>query len=138
MSVNDTNMYDVDARIAEIYDQVETQTQDVALVRRLIGGRGALRILEPFCGGGRMLIPLAADGHELVGMDQSRVMLDSARAKLADLAADVRRCVRLTRADVTAAPWPDGFDLVLLGANCFYELATAKSRNAALPPRPPP
>ncbi len=33
-------MYDVEPHIAEIYDQVETETDDVALIRRLIGDQG--------------------------------------------------------------------------------------------------
>ena len=32
--------------------------------------------------------------------------------------------IALSRADVTTAPWPGGFDLVVLGANCLYELAS--------------
>ena len=82
VSRNDTNTYDADRYIAEIYDQVETQTEDVKLIRRLIAGSERLRILEPFCGSGRILIPLAQDGHELVGLDQSQVMLDNGRAKI--------------------------------------------------------
>ena len=78
MSINRTNTYSLDAHVAEIYDGVETQTDDVKLIRRLIAGRGRLRILEPFCGTGRILIPLASDGHEIVGFDQSAPMLDRA------------------------------------------------------------
>ena len=51
-------MYDVDAHVAEIYDQLETKTADVDLIRRLVGPGNRLRILEPFCGTGRVLIPL--------------------------------------------------------------------------------
>ena len=66
------NMYDIESHIAEIYDQIEMHTDDVTLLRKLIGGRGALRILEPFCGSGRILIPLALDGHHLVGLASTR------------------------------------------------------------------
>jgi len=65
VSYNTTNAYDIEPHIAEIYDQVETYTDDLYLIRRLIGGRVPLRILEPFCGTGRILIPLALDGHTL-------------------------------------------------------------------------
>jgi hypothetical protein len=54
-------MYDVEPHVAGIYDQSETYTDDVKLIRCLIGERGPWRILEPFCGTGRILIPLAAD-----------------------------------------------------------------------------
>lgn len=124
MSENKNNAYDVDAHIPELYDRHETQREDVALLGRLLAGRGPLRILEPFCGNGRLLIPLAQAGHELVGLDQSAVMLDSARAKLANLAAEVRGRITLRQADVTASHWPGSFDVALLGANCLYELAS--------------
>ena len=63
------NQYDLDPHVAEIYDQVETETDDIELIRTLITGKGVLRILEPFCGTGRILIPLALDGQEIVGLD---------------------------------------------------------------------
>jgi hypothetical protein len=41
-------MYDLDAHVAEIYDQVMATEADLALMRRLIGPGNRLRILEPF------------------------------------------------------------------------------------------
>ena len=132
MSYNAINMYDIEPHIAEIYDQSETYTDDVELIRNLIGGRGPLRILEPFCGTGRILIPLALDGHELVGLDQARGMLDRAWAKISQLPQEVQRRITLFEADVTCEKWPEGFDLVILGANCFYELATPQEQERCI------
>jgi SAM-dependent methyltransferase len=132
MSYNTTNAYDIEPHIAEIYDQVETCADDVALIRRLIGGRGPLRILEPFCGTGRILIPLALDGHTLVGLDQSKGMLDRARTKIAQLPEAVHNRITLAQADVISDPWPQGFDLVILGGNCFYELATPQEQEGCI------
>lgn len=125
---NNFKAYDIDTCIAEIYDQTEIQTEDIYLLRKLIADLGQLRILEPFCGNGRILIPLAQDGHEIVGMDKSKPMLESATRKLQQLPETVRSKVRLNEADVLDSPWPRGFDLVILGANCFYELPTAESQ----------
>jgi SAM-dependent methyltransferase len=124
--------YDVEPHVAEIYDQSETYTDDVELIRRLIDGRGPWRILEPFCGTGRILIPLALDGHELVGIDGAQGMLARARVKVSDLASAVQRCIIFSEADVTAAEWPRGFDLVILGGNCFYELATPQEQEGCI------
>jgi SAM-dependent methyltransferase len=121
-------MYDIEPHIAEIYDQVEAYTDDIALIRRLLGGREHLRILEPFCGTGRILVPLALDGHELVGLDQARGMLARARIKIGRLPEGVQRRITLIEADVTRETWPHGFDLVVLGGNCFYEPATAEEQ----------
>ena len=123
MSTN-ANVYDVDDHIAEIYEKTETYTDDVDLIRGLIGESGPLRILEPFCGAGRMLIPLAQDGHEMVGLDQARSMLERARMKINGLPEEVATRITLIEADVVTVQWPKGFDLVILGANCLYELAT--------------
>ncbi len=132
MSRNATNMYDIDAHVAEIYDKIETGADDVELIRKLINGHGRIRILEPFCGTGRILIPLALDGHEIVGLDQAQGMLDRAHAKIARLPEDVRERITLTKSDVTADPWPNDFELVILGGNCFYELATPEEQEGCI------
>ncbi len=126
------NSYDADPHIAESFDQIETQTDDIALLRRLIGKTGPWNIFEPFCGSGRIFIPLAADGHTLVGLDLAQTMLDRARAKMAQLPAEVQRRITLICGDATAADWPGGFDLVLLGGNCFYELGCARQQEGCI------
>jgi len=125
-------MYDIESHIAEVYDQSETYTDDVELIRNLIGERGHLRILEPFCGTGRILIPLALDGHDLVGLDQAKGMLARAWAKVRQLPWEVQRRITLAEADVTREEWPKGFDLVILGGNCFYELATPQEQEGCI------
>jgi len=132
MSYNQTNMYDLEPHIAEIYDQSETYTDDVQLIRRLIGARNSLRILEPFCGTGRILIPLACDGHTLTGLDQAAGMLERLRRKMAHLPHETGRQITLVWADVIQVGWPEGFDLVILGGNCFYELATPAEQESCL------
>jgi SAM-dependent methyltransferase len=126
------DMYNIDPHIAEIYDQSETYTDDVTLIRQLIDKRGPLRILEPFCGTGRILIPLACDGHHLVGLDQARGMLDRAWAKIKQLPKAVQHRIILTQADVINEKWPGVFDLVILGGNCFYELATPEEQEQCI------
>ena len=122
------NLYEVDAYVAEIYDRTEAYTDDVEQLRTLMDQTGPFRILEPFCGTGRILISLALDGHELVGFDQAKGMLERARRKIGTLPQEVALRINLFEADVIGDAWPEGFDLVVLGANCFYELATAKEQ----------
>jgi len=121
-------MYDLDAHVAEIYDQIETTTADIALIRRLIGARNRLRILEPFCGTGRVLIPLALDGHTVVGLDRAQGMLARAKAKVSALPPEAQERITLLQTDVIRETWPDGFDLVILGSNCLYELSTPQEQ----------
>jgi len=117
----------IDRYIAEIYDQTETQRDDVALIISLIGNKPA-SILEPFCGHGRILIPLAESGHRVTGLDLSEQFLKSLDMRLQALPVDVQARVSFRRMDVIADEWPAGFDVVVLGANCLYELATAEEQ----------
>ena len=132
MSVNATSGYDIDRYGAEWYDQHETYTDDIELIRRLIDGCGPLRVFEPFCGTGRILIPLARDGHEIVGLDRSQSMLERARTKIDQLPDNARSRISLIQGDAIADPWPSGFDLVILGCNCFYELASAEEQETCI------
>lgn len=132
MSYNAINAYDIDSHISEIYDSVERYEDDIELIRQLLAGERPLSILEPFCGTGRILIPLAQHGHELVGMDSSRGMLARARMKTDEQDHDVRNRIRLIEADVVRRRWPGGFDAIILGGNCFYELPTAEEQERCI------
>ena len=124
MSLNPTNPYDIDPHIAELYDLIQPGLDDVRFILRLLGGQSGLSVLEPFCGTGRVILPLVAEGHSVTGLDQSAAMLGRARHKAAALPPEVQARITLLQMDVTAAPWPAGFDLVVLGGNGLYELAT--------------
>jgi len=87
-----------------------------------------LRILELFCGTGRIFIPLAIDSHELVGIDQAHYMLERARSKINPLPEGIRHRITLMETDVIAGMWPEGFDVVILGGNCFCELASPEEQ----------
>lgn len=132
MAGNEPNPYDLEVHIAEIYDQVEQEVEDLALLQSLIVRRRGLRILEPFCGSGRLLIPLAQAGHHLTGLDRAGGMLARARSKIDRLPEAVGSRIQLVQADVTRQRWPIGFDLVLLGGNCLYELATAAEQERCI------
>ena len=132
MSHNTTNMYDIEPHIAEIYDNQENYTDDVELIRSLIGDRVPLNILEPFYGTGRISIPLALDGHIITGIDQARGMLERARSKINRLSAEVQSRIKLVEADITSDKWPENYDLVILGGNCFYELATPEEQEKCI------
>ena len=131
-ALNCINAYDTEFHVAEIYDQYETGREDVDLLRSLIGNSGPRKILEPFCGTGRILIPLALDGHTVHGMDQSGGMLDLLRQKIQDVSPDAKKRISLAQVDVLDGNWPAGFDLVILGCNCFYELATPEEQETCV------
>lgn len=103
-------MYDT---IARYYDLIHGElTADIPLVIEL-AKETADPVLELGCGTGRLLLPLARAGHEVVGLDNSPAMLDLARAKLAKEPAEVRQRVTLVTADMAMFELTQRFGLVL-------------------------
>ena len=80
--INEVNPYDVESHLPEIYDQEETQTHDLEYVMKLLQNTNCGTILAPFYGTGRILLPLAEEGYEIVGIDSSVGMLRRLREKL--------------------------------------------------------
>ncbi len=83
--INEVNPYDVESHLPEIYDQEETQTHDLKSIMKLLQNTNCGTILEPFCGTGRIMLPLAEEGYEIVGIDSSAGMLRRLREKLHEL-----------------------------------------------------
>src|SRR5215218_8149650 len=67
-------------------------------------------ILELACGTGRLTIPLARDGHEVVGLDASRTMLRAARAKAEAEDLDIA----FVQADMRSFDLGQRFPLIIL------------------------
>jgi len=126
-----------DPLLAYLYDLCESEVEDVALLRRLIARwrpaeDAPLRILEPFCGTGRILIPLLADGHKVAGIELAPAMLARAIAKASALGEEARRRAEWRVGDVLQGGWGSGYDLVILGGNCLYELPDARAQERCI------
>ncbi len=132
VALNRSRLYDgAMAYIGELYDRVESGIADVQTLRRLIGAR-KLKILEVFCGHGRILLPLAEDGHLITGIDLSATFLGILEQRAAKLPRAIRRNITLIRGDAVAGKYPPDFDLVILGGNCLYELGTPGDQEACI------
>lgn len=121
-----------DPSLAEIYDQKENWTEDIELIREFLPSRVPLNILECFSGTGRILVPLAHDGHMLTGIDISEAMMARAHDRLALLDDRIRNRVKLFTGDVLTADWGSGYDVVLLGCNCLFELSSPESQEKCI------
>src|SRR5436309_12654126 len=89
---------------APFYDWENARTlgrRDVAFWTR-VARQARGRVLELGCGTGRVTLPLARAGVDLVGIDRSAPML----ARLRRAAARRRRGPRLVRGDIRALPFP--------------------------------
>ncbi|MEE9253406.1 MAG: class I SAM-dependent methyltransferase [Pseudomonadales bacterium] len=69
--------------MAALYDAAFTwdNSAEVDFIERELGP-GRRRVLEPGCGSGRLLVPMAARGFEMLGIDSSAEMLALTEAKL--------------------------------------------------------
>jgi SAM-dependent methyltransferase len=88
-------------------------------------------ILELGTGTGRILIPLAEAGHEVVGLDLSPAMLGIAAAKLG-ARPELAGRVRLIEGDMTAFDLAQRFQLIIIPARSFQHVTTPAGQRAAL------
>ncbi len=87
-------------------------------------------MLEFACGTGRLLLPLAATGARVTGVDLSPAMLAIAREKLA--AAKLEERVRLLQGDMRTVDLKHRFGLVIVGLNSLMHLRSQPAQLEAL------
>ena len=125
----DLSEYDI---FAEDYDQRYTGfTADIPFYveeAKRAGGPA----LELGCGTGRVLIPVAEAGVEVVGLDGSPAMLEQLRAKLPTLPEDVRARLRVMQGDMRSFDLGQQFSLVYIPFRAFLHLLTVGEQKAAL------
>jgi SAM-dependent methyltransferase len=90
----------------------------VALAKRARGGP----ILEYGVGNGRIALPMARAGAQVVGVDHSAAMLADLRTKLAAEPVEVQRRVRLVRGDMRTIRLHRRFPLVVATFNTVLHL----------------
>ncbi len=100
------------------------------IARRRLGELGrAGRVLELGAGSGRVTIPLARDGHEIVALDRSEPMLARLESRVAKLPAAAARRIRIARGDLCTFELShrglrEQFDLVIAAFNVVEHLYT--------------
>jgi SAM-dependent methyltransferase len=104
-------------------------TDDIPFYREMARRTGG-PILEVMCGSGRVLAPLAADGHAITGLDISPRLLALAREKLASAGRAGR--AELVVGDARHAVPRGPFALAIIALNSFMHLTTVDDQLAAL------
>jgi SAM-dependent methyltransferase len=113
-------IYDLDARSTEATDAAIDWFRGLA---QMTGGP----ILELGVGSGRVAVPIAKDGHEVVGVDRSAAML----ARAERYARTARTQMRLVQADMRTFSLDRAFALITIPFNTFLML-TPEDRWACL------
>ena len=104
---------------------------DTAFYRRLAKETGG-PILEVGCGTGRVAAALAADGHEVVGVDLSVPMLRLAERRREALPAAVAGRLSFHRADLATLDLGRDFALIVTPARVFQFMLTSAAQREAL------
>ncbi len=129
-----------DAALARLYDlDLAEDPADLDLYLALAARTGG-PIVELAVGTGRLAVPLAAGGHEVIGVDEDPAMLARASSRAAGTpgAAGRLRLVQHDMVDVDRAhlalgsPAADGAALVILGLNSILLLADRARQRAVL------
>lgn len=89
-------------------------------------------VLELACGSGRITVPLARQGSEVLAIDPSEVMLRLTRRKLAAEASTVQRRVRLLCADVRRFALRRRFSVAVMAYHSFQFLLTEQEQRDCL------
>jgi len=121
------------ALIADLYDYVvpyRTRADIDFFVEAAQTAGGP--VLELGCGTGRILIPTARAGVEIVGLDLSPRMLEECRKRLLGEPSAVHSKVRLTQADMRKFNLAQTFNLVTVPFRPFQLLTTVEDQLACL------
>lgn len=131
--MSDAGGYIEYAFIADLYDHVVPYRErtDVAFfVEAAVESGGP--VLEIGCGTGRVLIPTARAGIEIVGLDLSPHMLEVCRKQLQSEPEEVQSRVQLVPADMRNFRLPQRFELATMPFRPFQHLMTVNDQLACL------
>jgi SAM-dependent methyltransferase len=125
--------YEDQAFIAEYYDFTPGYAgrPDLGFYLEFARSAGG-KILELGCGTGRVLIPIAAAGCSIVGLDLSEHMLAKCRQKLQVQPQEVQERVRLVQGNMTDFALGETFSLVTTPFRPFQHLVSVDDQLACL------
>jgi SAM-dependent methyltransferase len=103
---------------ANVYDGMNTDLTDLKFYKKWLPENKDSRILELCCGTGRLTLPIAHDGYNISGVDNSSSMLEQAKVKASK--ADLE--VEFVEADIRTLDLPEKYDLIFIPFNSIHHL----------------
>jgi SAM-dependent methyltransferase len=94
--------------------------------------RAGSPVLELGCGTGRILIPIAAAGVDVTGVDRAPSMLAVAKAKVAAQPVEVQSRIELVEGDMRELRLDRRFALIAIPFRAFLHLLTVEDQRQAL------
>lgn len=125
-------MYGYERVQAEYYDYTSKGLEGDLQFYLEEARRAGSPVLELGCGTGRILIPIAEAGIDIVGLDLSDAMLSVARSKVVALPADVQSRIEIVKGDMRDFSLGRKFKLVMIPYRAFLHLMTSEDQKAAL------
>jgi ubiquinone/menaquinone biosynthesis C-methylase UbiE len=117
--------------IARFYDAENLDlTEDLDLYTELAGETGG-PILDMGCGSGRVTLPLAKQGHRIVGVDNSQVMLSRGQRKI-DQFPKAKPLVTFIHGDALQTELKEQFKLIIVSYNSFMHFGEQSDQLTAL------
>jgi len=103
---------------ANIYDGMNTHIDDLQFYKRWLPKSKDTRILELCCGTGRLTLPIAMDGYDISGVDNSSSMLDQAKIKACEAGLEIS----FIEADIRTLNLQEKYDLIFIPFNSIHHL----------------
>ncbi len=125
--------YEYEPFVAEYYDYLPPAAArpDIEFYQGFARATSG-KVLELGCGTGRILIPTAAAGCPIAGLDRSAPMLARCRAKLAAQPREVQQRVRLVEASMADFHLDETFRLVTTPFRSFQHLLSVDEQLSCL------
>ncbi len=121
------NNYDL---IAPFYDSEHASfDEDLDMYQNFAEASGG-SILELACGSGRVLLPLAQEGYDVVGVDTSAAMLALARQRLQELLSPVH--CELVQQSMSTMHLERKFRMAFIALGSFAHISARKEQQQAL------
>lgn len=130
--------YETDSLGTEIYEDLAARLiagspveGDIDFYRRLADETGG-PILDVGCGTGRVAVALAADGHEVVGVDLSAPILRLATKRREALPDEIASRLEFQQADMATLSLGREFPLIVTPSRVFQFMLTSDAQRHAL------